>query len=202
MARLVIVYHDPGDKRGVEIAEEMASRAGSTLGVEAVAIPMSTVEEGAHGFRSGDVVVALLPARGGHLQTVIEEAGKAGAVAVGPIPAEVLARGMAERLKGCREVDLIYWPAKRFRGEQEEDLSRLAREIAKLTGANVKLTPREEIRCSECMASTTLLPGRVTRRIDSCNPKAKVGYLAEAAMEDIVSWVVEAASKLLGKVER
>ncbi len=198
--RLVLVYHDPGDPRGVDMMEAMASRLSKRLGLEAVAVPMSDVEEGRHGFRKGDLVVALLPARGGHLATVLEEAEKSGARAVGPIPASVLAEGLSRALEGCREILMVYWPAKRFREEQEEDLRAIASSLENSLDAKVALVPREEFRCGECMASTTLLPGRVTKRIEGCGATRAVGYLLEASESLIEEWIAGLAEKFL--VER
>ncbi|WP_062661814.1 hypothetical protein [Aeropyrum camini] len=93
MGRIVIVYHEPGDPASVKLVEDLASRLEDRLGVRVVTVQMKDVESrGAKAFNSGDTVVSLLPARGGHLHTVAEAAKRAGAKHVGPIPPSLTAR--------------------------------------------------------------------------------------------------------------
>ena len=189
VGRIVIVYHEPGDPRGVDMVEALASRIGQSLGVEAIAVPMKRVEEGEHGFRKGDLVVSLLPARGGHLYTVVEAAREVGALHFGPIPYNVIAQGLARRLSGCSRVSLVYWPAKRFVKEQREDLEAISMELSKLLGADVRLVEIDRVECSECMAATSLFPGRVSKAISKCGLAKSVGYLFEAIEELLPAWV-------------
>lgn len=197
LERLVIAYHEPGDPVGVEMVEALASRLSKRLGVDVATVPIKDVEEGRHGFRKGDLVVSLLPARGGHMYTVAEAAASAGARHVGPIPTDLMARGMASRLQGCGRVSIIYWPAKRFKEEQREDLEKLASSLSRLLGCEARLVEIGSASCDECMAASSLFPGRVSRLIGSCSPARAVPHLF-GAIEGLLEEWLEALYKSAG----
>ncbi len=204
MARLIVVYHDPGREEGHGIARSLAAEAGEVLGVKWQAVPISVVEEGRQDFRRGDTVAALLPFRGGHWATVREAALEAGSRAY-RIPVEVAAWGAAEALRGagCSEVVVLYWPAKRFVEEQREDLERLKSLLASATGARVGEARVGELRCGECTVATSMLPGRLTGFIERECKGRGVGYLLEppAARIAVKSWLVGIAQATLGSAE-
>jgi len=180
VARLVIVYHDPGRSEGHMVIRELGALAGEALGVEWTATPISAVEEGSSPIGRGDVVAALIPFRGGHWASV-----KAAAEAVGAkayrIPVEVAARGAAERLKSmkCRGVAVLYWPAKRFAGEQARDVARLRRLLERVVGAPTVEAPVGRLRCGDCTLAATMLPGRLTGFVEERCGGRGVGYLLE-----------------------
>ncbi|GBF08692.1 hypothetical protein apy_04170, partial [Aeropyrum pernix] len=84
MGRIVLVYHEPGEPESARLVEDLAARLASKLGVRVDTIQIKEVESmGGRIFNQGDLVVSLLPARGGHLYTVDEAAREAGARHVG-----------------------------------------------------------------------------------------------------------------------
>ncbi|GBF09738.1 hypothetical protein apy_14630, partial [Aeropyrum pernix] len=106
-----------------------------------------------------------------------------------PIPPSLTARALAPAFKGCRELGIVYWPAKRFKEEQREDLGEIASRLAAATGARVELVSISDVKCLECMASSSLLPGRASRAVESCQPSRKVPYLLSELRGLLEEWI-------------
>jgi len=188
-----IVYHDPGDEIGHLMVQDLVASLRSYLKVDARAVPMSLVEEEEKPFREGEMVYSLLPFRGGHLATVIEKAEASRALYTGKIPLETIASSLARQLKGCGEITLLYWKAKRFVKEQEEDLSFISKSLEETLKAHVTLETNVE-KARGCIAVLTLLPGRVTKKALELHGKdrVKVPFLFDIIKEELIKHIREA----------
>jgi len=187
--RIVLVYHDPGLNEGFKLIDGLASKIEMLTRLKVSSYPISSIEEETADIGDGDVVFALLPFRGGHLAQVREYATKRGALLAGKIPLDIIARRVAEKLLGCRSVTILYWKAKRFIEEQEEDLRSLVSYIRDATGVEVELKTSCSGGCSGCIVVSSFLPGRLTLEALESGGDVRVPYLFELVEEDIVAWV-------------
>ena len=199
MPRLVMVYHDPGDPEGHLMVERLLERVCKNVGItECSRIPISDVEEGRVGFSKGDLVYALFLGRGGHFETVREAASRAGARLLGSIPPRLVAEVLAPALKGCRSVDLAYWPAKRFVERHMADLEEARKYLEESLRVPVRLKSKCEGCSAECIVGYTLMPGRLSRRVESLKGRAKVPYLLPYLEEPLVEYIEKLVEDALG----
>ena len=195
--RFILVFHDPGLSEGLKLVEDLVSRLSQQVRFKIIAYPISDVERGVAGIEEGDVVFALLPFRGGHLVQVTDYALGRGALGVYKIPLDLIARRVVERLYDCTSVTLLYWRAKRFVEEQEEDLKFIASTIKRGLGVEVRLASSCEDRvCDGCLVVTSLLPGRLTLEALRSGGEVRVPYLLEILGDDIVAWIKDYAERL------
>lgn len=195
--RLILVFHDPGLTEGLKMIEDLVSRLAHQGKFEVIAYPISDIEREVASIGEGDLVFSLLPFRGGHLMQVIEYASKRGALEVYKLPLHLIARRVVEKLEGCRSVTILYWKAKRFIEEQEEDLRFIASTVEKSLGGEVKLATRCEDRiCDGCVVVTSLLPGRLTVEALKSGGEVRVPFLLEILRDDIVAWIKGYAERL------
>ena len=195
MAGLVLAYHEPGLPGGSRLVEELASALG------AAAAPL---EEAASHCSPGGLVVALLPARGGHLESLRSEAGARGCRVTGPLPPGILGHYAACMLSraSCGGGWIAYWRAKRLVEEQEEDMLEAARVASGILGRGVGLAPYEPGRPPRppapgaCVVVASLLPGRLPGALRRLGWRVVGESLLsdpEAARE-VASWVGSLAS--------
>ncbi len=188
--RIIVVFHDPGSSEGLKMIEDLISKVAQDVRFEILAYPISYIEKGVADIKNGDLVFALLPFRGGHLIQVVEYAFIRGAFGVYRIPLDLIAKRILERLKGCTSVTLLYWRAKRFVEEQEEDLRFIASVIEEGLGGKVRFaTGCEDHLCSGCLVVTSLLPGRLTLEVLRSGGDVRVPFLLEVLRDDIVAWI-------------
>jgi hypothetical protein len=195
--RFILVFHDPGLSEGLKLVEDLVSRLSQQVRFKIIAYPISDVERGVAGIEEGDVVFALLPFRGGHLVQVTDYALGRRALGVYKIPLDLIARRVVERLEGCRSATLLYWRAKRFVEEQEEDLKFIASTIKRSLGVEVRLASSCEDRvCDGCLVVTSLLPGRLTLEALRSGGEVRIPYLLEILGDDVVAWIKGYAERL------
>ena len=195
--RFILVFHDPGLSEGLKLVEDMVLKLSQQVEFKVLAYPISDIERGVAGIEEGDVVFALLPFRGGHLVQVTDYALKKGALGVYKIPLDLIAKRVVERLEGCKSTTLLYWKAKRFIGEQEEDLMFIASTVERSLGVEVKLaTSCEDSVCDGCLVVTSLLPGRLTLEASRSGGEVRIPYLLEILGDDIVAWIKDYAERL------
>ena len=191
MASLVLAYHEPGLPGGSKLVEELALTVGATA---------APLEEAPSRCSPGGLVVALLPARGGHLESLRGEAGVRGCGVAGPLPPGILGRYAARMLSGasCGGGWIAYWRAKRLVEEQEEDMLEAAGVASGILGREVGLAPYEPGRPPKppvpgaCVVVASLLPGRLPGALRRLGWRVVGESLLsdpEAARE-IASWVV------------
>ncbi|MGC9071828.1 MAG: hypothetical protein ACP5HK_03925 [Acidilobus sp.] len=175
---LVLVYHDPGGDDS--LVHVLASR----LNARAVRVSeLSDFKVSPH-----DVVVLLMPMRGGHYSQVAGLARARGARFAGRIPPEVTASAIARAAasNGCGSVRLHYWPAERCTEDQLDDVGRIA---AMLTLRGLVVV---QDGCADCTAPLALLPGRIAREAEeiaeACRSKA-LGPLASVGSTEIEAWL-------------
>ena len=199
MPRLVIVYHDPGDPEGHLMVERLLERVCKGVGLtECTKTPISEVEEGKASFSKDDLVYALFLGRGGHFETVKEAVYKAGARLLGSIPPRLVAEALAPTLKGCKSVDLAYWPAKRFVERHMADLEEARRALEKALGVPVRLRSKCEGCNADCIVGYTLMPGRLSRKVESLKDRAKASYLLPYLEGPLVEYVEKLVEEALG----
>lgn len=182
---IYLVYHDPGsDDSRLRLLVE---------GVGGVSlVRMSRLGE--VGLGPGDTVALLMPMRGGHADEVRSLAASRGASWAGTIPTDVTAEAIARAATrlGCSSVRLYYWPAKRLRELQEEDLREIASRASSL-GVKAVLEG-----CADCIATMALLPGRISLEAEAvardCRARS-LGALVEFAADSIVEWVKALAAR-------
>ena len=199
--RVFLVFHDPGDLRGFDIVHGLASAIAKETGLDVRAVPISSIEDGTSGISAGDLVFALLPFRGGHLAQVIEHCKARDAVFAGKIPLSVIVEGLSNRLRGCSRVVMLYWRAKRLVEEQGSDIRSLCEEVKARTGASIVKAVtgcNGECEAADCIAVLSVLPGRLTRAASKYGSKLRVGYLMEAILEDVKSWILGELKSLKG----
>ena len=200
MPRLVIVYHDPGDPQGHLMVERLLRKVCDGAGITGCSkIPISDVEEGKAAFSKGDLVYALFLGRGGHFETVKEAVLKAGARLLGSIPPRLVAEVLAPALKGCKSIDLAYWPAKRFVERHMADLEEARKALEEALGVPVKLKSKCEGCNADCIVGYTLMPGRLSKRVESMGGKAKVSYLLPYLEEPLVEYIEKLVENALGR---
>ncbi len=197
MARLVIVYHDPGDESGHGLVDSLLSRACEGLGLECSKVVISAVEEGRADFRQGDLVYALFLGRGGHFETVREAVEAAGAVLLGSIPPRIVAEALKTRLEGCNSVDLAYWPAKRFVERHLSDLEEARRILEESLGVPVSLKTKCEGCNAECIVGYTLMPGKLSKRVESMEAKVKIPFLLPLLEDALATHIKSLAAEAL-----
>ncbi|MCE4599586.1 MAG: hypothetical protein F7C81_05255 [Desulfurococcales archaeon] len=191
--KLYLVYHDPGDPRGIDLIDEIARRVEKLSGVKVYNIKISVVEELDTPFEENSMVYALLAFRGGHLATTIEKAYASRACYIGKLPVELIARGISKQLRGCDSILIVYRKAKRFTEEQSQDLKILSEQLSKLTGARVRISHVINSDDSDqCIVVTTLMPGRIsTKALEAYDNRVKIPHLLPTITEDIILDILE-----------
>jgi hypothetical protein len=162
LGSVVLAYHKPGARGAEALVEALAARLGAR------AAPLEAAPESC---ARGGLIVALLPARGGHLASLASEAWRSGCRLAGPIPPSLVGSYAAYELSrhSCGEGFLVYWRAKRLRGLQDHDMKTAAIEASRRLGSAVEAlpyTPNTNPRPPSpgaCVVVATLLPGRLPR---------------------------------------
>ena len=177
---LYLVYHDPGDDD--RPVHELAESVG------AVAITISELKAREAELSPRDVVVLLMPMRGGHHAEVEQIARSRGARFIGRIPPEVTGAAIsrAAASAGCGSVRLHFWPAERFTEDQLDDVGRIAA-ILTLSGLVVV-----QDGCADCTAPLALLGGRIAREAEELAEACKsrpLPPLAELARPELLVWL-------------
>ncbi len=177
---LYLVYHDPGDDDGPvrEIARS----------VDGVAVTISELSSREAELGPNDVIVLLMPMRGGHHAEVAELARRRGARFMGRIPPEVTGAAVSRAASsaGCGSVRLHFWPAERFAEEQLDDVGRIAA-VLTLSGLVVV-----QDGCADCTVPLAMLGGRIAGEAEelaeACRSKP-LPPLAELARPELVAWL-------------
>ncbi len=173
----IVVYHDPGgdDSALLSLASRLEVRV---MRVSEVPGPIS----------KGDLVILLMPLRGGHADSIRKACEAVGATWLGTIPPGLTATIIARKARslGCDSVRPYYWKARRLEGEQLEDLKAVAKELEDL-GLRTVLEG-----CADCVAPMALLEGRVAREARAeaarCGAKA-LGPLMSEGADLIEGWL-------------
>ena len=187
--KIILVYHDPGLNEGYKIIEDLVLDVRKAANLDVLACPISTIEAGGLCVDEGDLVFALLPFRGGHLEQVRRYTVERGGVFAGKIPLELIAEQVLRSLQGCSTVVILYWRAKRFVEEQEEDLRYLGKIIEENLAAKVFYKTSCDEECyGKCVVVTSLLPGRLTIEASRYGD-VRIPYLMVTLRDVIVSWI-------------
>jgi len=187
---VILAYHSPGSGGAEALVEGLAAG----LGVRA-----APLESAPGACRRGGLIVALLPARGGHLATLASEAWGRGCRLAGPIPPSLVGSYAAHALSrgGCRGGFLVYWRARRLRALQDYDMRLAALEASGELGGVVKPLPYIPGRDPRppgrgaCAVVATLLPGRLPRVLEGLGWRVAGSSMLEssAGWELIRSWL-------------
>ncbi len=189
---VILVYHNPGSPEGLDLIKDLARRvsAAKSVKVELVEVDEDLPER-------CKVALALLPAPGGHLESVKARAGGECRVR-GPIDWRVQAKivGHAFSAKGCGGGTVFYWRAKRFRDLQDSWLSAAARHASRLLGAPVALAGLDFGSPipggSSCAFALTVTPGRLARLLEEAGWRVAGDSLlsSEHGFGEVLSWVL------------
>ena len=185
---ILLAYHEPGYSTGHSLVSSLSRNVESITGIRPLAVTLSGLNP-----RRGDIVFALLPARGGHYHTIEEKCHRRGARLVGPIPPKISAKSIARLTRGCQKLIIIYRKAKRFRDEQVEDLLEIKRILEEAYGFTVNLEPYGSFRAlrEECGVILTLTPSRIAEKLNN----VIINGLLPGAHRDLALWI---ASSLRG----
>ncbi len=177
---LYLVYHDPGgDDRPVL---EMARSVGAT------AVRISELRRREADITKSDVLVLLMPMRGGHYAEVAELARRRGARFAGRVPPEVTGAAIARAAAsaGCGSVRLHFWPAERYTEDQLDDVGRIAA-VLTLSGLVVV-----QDGCADCTVPLAMLRGRIVGEAEelaeACRSRP-LGPIAEIARPELEAWL-------------
>jgi len=191
LPRMILAYHRSPEPWSRKLVEAIAERLDSgAFAAELEAAPRVCSR--------GDVIVALLPARGGHLEELRYLAGLRGCRVVGPIPHGIVGGYAARsfRRAGCQRGMIAFWRAKRYVDLQAVDMARAAYVASKLSEVPVGLIPyHPDSRLpkpapGDCAAVASLLPGRLPRILEGMGWRVTGRYILEdgVALEEITLW--------------
>jgi hypothetical protein len=117
---------------------------------------------------------------------------------LGSIPPGMVASRLAERLRGCRSVDLAYWPAKRLVERHMADLEEIRRGVEEALGVPVELKPKCSGCSAECIAVLAVMPGRLAEKVRRTMPgKLKVDAVLPLIAGDLKEYVARLAAEAL-----
>ncbi len=186
---ILLAYHEPGYSKGHSLVSSLSSEVESTTGIRPLSVTLSNLNP----YR-GDIVFALLPARGGHYHTIEEKCRGRGARLVGPIPPQISAKSIARLARGCQRLTIVYREARRFRDEQVEDLLEIKHILEETYGFTVDLEPYGSFTAlqEECRVILTLTPSRIAEKLNN----VVINGLLPGAYRDLVLWITSSLQEL------
>ncbi len=186
---ILLAYHEPGYPIGHSLVSDLSKEVESIAGIRPLAMTLSNLNP-----YKGDIVFALLPARGGHYHVIEERCKEKGARLVGPIPPQVSARSIARLAHRCRRLTIIYREARRFRDEQVEDVLEIKSILERAYGFTVNLAPYEYSKALRegCGVVLTLMPSKITEKFNNII----INGLLPGARRDLALWIASSLQRL------
>ncbi|MFP3228123.1 MAG: hypothetical protein RXS19_04290 [Caldisphaera sp.] len=182
---MIIIYHDPGDKK----QEDLFLKLIKENNIDATLVPVSKINELTP--KSNEIIVSLIPFRGGHNESIKEIAYHYNAKYV-KIPLDMIYENLKKFLnnKKCKDICFLYWNAKRFVDLQEEDLDKIRKRIEDELGLKTYSNCEE---CHDCFIALTLMKGKVSEKAlnyyKNCNSSLVVEDLLSVIKQDLIEWI-------------
>ncbi len=180
---MIIVYHDPGDEKEVDRLIKLMKENK----IDAKIIPISKIDNIIP--EKGELIISLIPFRGGHNKSIEEIAKKFNAIFI-KMPLNIMYDNLKNYLKeiNCKDVCFLYWKAKRFIELQEEDFNEILNNIKNL-GIKTYSNCDE---CHECFVTLTIMRGIMSEKAreygDRCSSKV-IEELLSIIKDDLVKWI-------------